>query len=118
MILALLFVLVSVPTLAADRFVSPYGSYLATNCQRSAVAGRTIGHALTQAASGDAIKLAEGTYAESSLVVSGNTTLTISGGWTPDFGSQNTSPARTKIDARHQAPALVVTAAGTTIDLT
>src|SRR5262249_10082377 len=49
---------------AADRFVSTVGSDTANDCLTSTSPCRTVGYALTQAASGDTVKVAGGTYGE------------------------------------------------------
>src|SRR5262245_46492271 len=73
---------------AADRFVSTTGSDTANDCLTSTNPCRTVGYALTQAASGDTVKVAQGTYQET-LVINVSTTLTLSGGWTDGFGVQS-----------------------------
>ena len=104
--------------LAADRFTSTSGSDAANDCLINASPCRTIGHALTQAVSGDTIKLAEGSYAEASLTISGTTTLSISGGWAADFSTQNPDPKKTTVDGHNQGPIFTISAASTTADVT
>jgi hypothetical protein len=118
LLLGAFLVLGSAPVRGADRFASTSGSDAANDCLSGASPCRTIAHALTQAVSGDTIKLAEGTYDESALTVSGSVTLTISGGWSSDFAVQNPSPKKTKIDGHDAASVLFVPAADATIDLT
>src|SRR5262249_37344478 len=69
---------------AADRFVSTGGSDTANDCLSSGNPCRTVGYALTQAASGDTVKVAEGTYQEN-FRVDYPTSLTLSGGWSREF---------------------------------
>src|SRR5215470_9326277 len=73
---------------AVDRFVSTAGSDSANDCLSSASPCGTVGYALTQAASGDTVKIAGGGYREH-LTVSDPTTLTLSGGWSNDFSVQD-----------------------------
>ena len=102
--------------LAADRFASTFGSDAANDCLTSASPCRTIVHALTQAVSGDTIKIAEGAYTDSVLNIGGNTTLVISGAWSADFVSQDPRP-KTTIRAPNEY-VFFLTAASTTVDVT
>lgn len=77
------------PLVAADRFVSTGGSDATNDCLAAASPCRTLGHALAQAASGDAVKLAVGRYEESTALVDSTTTLTLSGGWSADFATRD-----------------------------
>jgi hypothetical protein len=97
--------------LAADRFVSPRGSDSGNDCSASSGPCLTIGRALTQAASGDVIKVAAGRYREN-LVVDASTTLTLSGSWSSDFATRDAVPPRTILDGSGavEANALSVTA--------
>jgi hypothetical protein len=114
-ILALAFAIVGGDAVAADRFVSNAGNDAANDCLASATSCRTITHTLTQAASGDTLKLAGGTYAETALTFDTTLTLTLSGGWTGDFTSRD--PASDPAIA--QATDIAITAGvGETIDLT
>jgi len=63
---------------AADRFVSTTGSDTANDCLNSLSPCRTVGYALTQAASGDMVKVAGGAYRENVAV---NTATTITFSW-------------------------------------
>jgi len=114
-ILALALAIVGGNAAAADRFVSNAGNDAANDCLASATPCRTITHALTQAASGDVVKVAGGTYEESALTFDVTKTLTLSGGWTSDFTSRDpeSDPAIVR------ATDIIMTAgAGETIDLT
>src|SRR5438552_13752341 len=73
---------------AADRFVSTTGNDAANDCLSSASPCRTVTQGLAQAASGDTVKMAGGTYVEN-VTVSTPTTLTVSGGWSADFSTQD-----------------------------
>jgi hypothetical protein len=75
---------------AADRFVSVAGSDGANDCLVSANPCGTVGHALIQALSGDVVKVTEGQFVES-IHFFDSTTLTLSGGWSPDFSSQDST---------------------------
>src|SRR5262249_56034751 len=90
---------------AADRFVSTTGSDSANDCLTSASPCLTLTHAVAQAASGDTVKNAGGTYA-GTLSFSASVTLTLSAGWTATFGLRDPEVNLTKfvssvqIDAR------------------
>jgi len=73
---------------AADRFVSTTGSDTANDCLVSTAPCSTIGHAITQAGSGDTVKVAGGQYFES-LTVNYSTMLIFSGGWSTDFSARD-----------------------------
>lgn len=73
---------------AVDRFVSVAGSDGANDCLASATPCGTIGHALTQVLSGDVMKVTEGQFVEP-IGVFASTALTLSGGWSLDFSSQD-----------------------------
>src|SRR6185369_2494624 len=88
-ILALALAIVGGNAAAADRFVSNAGNDAANDCLASATPCRTITHALTQAASGDVVKVAGGTYEETALTFDVTQTLKLSGGWTGDFTSRD-----------------------------
>src|SRR5437870_1867162 len=69
---------------AADRFVATAGSDAANDCLSKVSPCRTVGYALTQAASGDTINVAGGSYRGQLSIVS-STTLTFLGGWDAGF---------------------------------
>ena len=75
---------------AADRFVSTSGNDTASDCLASSAPCATIAYAVTQATSGDVIKVTRGQYLEA-LFVDYTSTLTLSGGWSSDFTSQDTA---------------------------
>ena len=85
------------------------------DCLASAMPCRTITHALTQAASGDTVKLVGGTYAETALAFHTTQTLRLSGGWTSDFTAHN--PASDPAVAL-TTDVTVVADVGETIDVT
>lgn len=58
----------------------------------------TIQLAINAAASGDRIRVAQGTYYEN-LDISSSRTITISGGWSADFSTQINAPSLTVVDA-------------------
>ena len=58
----------------------------------------TIQLAINAAASGDRIRVAQGTYYEN-LDISSSRTITISGGWSADFSTQINDPSLTVVDA-------------------
>jgi len=84
---AMLALSVAVPALGAVRFVSPAGSDAANDCLASGTPCRTIVRGLAAAVSGDTIEVAGGTYAET--VTFAPMTVTLSGGWTPNFASRD-----------------------------
>src|SRR5262249_16106243 len=98
---------------AADRFVSTTGSDSANDCLTSASPCLTLTHAVAQAASGDIVKIAGGTYA-GTLSFSASVTLTLSAGWTATFGLRDPVANLTKFDSRLQIDA----GPGTVIDVT
>src|SRR5262249_9640490 len=84
---------------AADRYVSTAGSDTANDCLSSASPCRTVGYALTQAASGDTVKVAGGSYLEN-LTVNTATTLSLSGGWNGAFTSRDNLRDVTVLDGQ------------------
>jgi len=94
---------------AADRFVSVVGSDAANDCLTNSSPCRTIGHALTQATSGDTIKVAGGGYREN-LLIDYSTTLSIAGGWTADFSSRDPAANKTRVDGGGVDRVLVIEA--------
>src|SRR5215467_3281551 len=109
--------LVAVEARAADRFVSTVGSDTANDCLTSTSPCRTVGYALTQAASGDTVKVAGGSYREN-LTVNSATTLTLSGGWAGDFTAQDPVAMPTVLQAAAQLPVVTILASGITIGFT
>ena len=89
---------------AADRFVSTAGSDTANDCQTSGSPCRTVGYALTQAASGDTVKVAGGTYVEN-IGIDFPTSLALSGGWTADFAVRDPAVNPTVVEGCLQADA-------------
>ena len=94
--LTVVIVCVSRSAHAADRFVSTAGSDGANDCASSGAPCRTVAHGLAQAGSGDTVKVAGGSYVES-LLIDFPITLTLSGGWAPDFASRDLAKHRTKL---------------------
>src|SRR5215813_8280022 len=92
---------------AADRFVSTTGSDTANDCLSSVNPCRSVGYALTQAATGDTMKVAGGSYREN-LTVNTATTLTLSGGWAADFSAQDPASMPTVLRAARRLPVLTV----------
>src|SRR5437867_12146131 len=81
---------------AADRFVSTAGGDTGNDCLSSATPCATPAHALTQAASGDIVKVSAGHYPNEEATVTFSTT--VSGGWTADFTSRNPVINRTVLE--------------------
>ncbi len=71
---------------AADRFVSTTGADPANDCTSSTAPCATLSHAVSQAASGDTVKVADGVYSDAVYITS-STTLPLVGGWKPDFAT-------------------------------
>jgi hypothetical protein len=88
------------PTAAATRYVAPGGHDGTNTCLVKAIPCATISHALSEAASGDTISLAKGTYDESGLVIRLAVTITGSGA------------ATTVIDGTHTNGVFAVTSGG------
>ena len=99
---------------AADRFVSTAGSDTANDCLTSASPCRTVGYALTQAASGDTVKVAGGSYREN-LTVNTATTLTLSGSWANNFSTQDTATTPTVLQQARGESVVTVLADGITV---
>jgi uncharacterized membrane protein len=101
---ASVFVVVTDTTIAnpttGDRFVSKLGSDVNNNCTQQAPPCATIGYALNQAAWGDTIFVAQGTYNETDLLV--NQDVSLRGGYNNGFTRPGgmIDPALTVIDAQ------------------
>src|SRR5262249_23952573 len=78
---------------------------------------RTVGYALTQAASGDTVKVAGGSYLEN-LTVNTATTLSLSGGWNGAFTSRDHLRDVTVLDGRDSSLLLAQADTGEVIDVT
>ena len=102
-LLALVLGSVASGVLAADRFVSTTGTDAANNCLSSPSPCLTVGHGLAQAASGDTVKIAGGSYQEN-VSVSTATTVILSGGWASDFGTQDPLSTPTILEAAAALP--------------
>ncbi|TMA47817.1 MAG: DUF1565 domain-containing protein, partial [Deltaproteobacteria bacterium] len=89
---------------AADRFVSTGGSDAANDCLSSASPCRTVTQGLAQAASGDTVKVAGGTYVEN-IGIDFPTSLALSGGWTADFAVRDPAVNPTVVEGGLQADA-------------
>jgi len=115
-LLSTLLVLGSVGTArATDRFVSKAGDDASNDCSSSGAPCATLAHAVTQAASGDAIDVAGGLgVMTEDVVFDSSTALTVSGGWTPDFTSRDPLVHRTILG---RGSVDVTAGAGQTIDL-
>ena len=83
---------------AADRFVSTAGSDTANDCLVSTAPCQSLAYAITQAASGDTIMLAAGTYQEGQITIDSSVTLAVEGGWTSDFTQRDPRSSATVID--------------------
>ncbi len=79
-----------------DLFVSGLGKDSGNDCRAAATPCKTIAWAVSQAGSGDAIKVAAGTYRDY-LLVEESATLTFSGGWTSDFAMRDPAVNRTTV---------------------
>lgn len=76
---------------AADRYVAPLGADTANDCSGPATPCRSINHAIGQAASGDTINLAAGSYREGVRiqVEDAALALTFLGGWNAGFTTRD-----------------------------
>jgi hypothetical protein len=92
-----LLLLLVVPAWAADRYVARSGADVG-DCSLSAAPCFTLGYALTQALSGDTVKMAAGSYQEG-ILIAASTSLVIAGGWSRDFSVQNPARYRTRVRA-------------------
>jgi len=106
---------------AADRFVSTAGDDAANDCLGSSNPCRTIGNAITQAASGDVVKIVggNGLYREN-LRLDASTQLAFQGGYDAAF-TEPPDPAAhpTVIDGRHRERVWTLYAgAGQSMDVT
>jgi hypothetical protein len=102
---------------AADRFVATTGNDTANDCLSSVSPCRTVGYGLTQAASGDVLKIAVGVYVEN-VIVNTPITVTLSGGWAHDFSAQDPDLMPTVLRAALELPVVTVLANGITIAFT
>jgi hypothetical protein len=98
---------------ASDRFVSRTGDDTGNTCSNPLAACLTITHAVAQSTASDVIKIAKATY-PGAVTIDATTTLTLEGGWTPDF------TVRDPIRNRSRVAGIVVidAGAGETIDVT
>jgi hypothetical protein len=105
---------------AVDRFVSPTGSDTANDCLSSAGPCRTIQRAVSQAASGDTLELARGSYAGLVTIdAPPSVTLTMLGGWSTDFATRDPQHNKTRVQSRgFGAVFLVGAGAGSVVDVT
>lgn len=92
--------------------MSNAGNDAANDCLASATPCRTITHGLTQAASGDVVEVAGGTYEETALTFDVTQTLTLSGGWNGSFTSRDPAGDPAVVLA---TDVLIVATAGETI---
>jgi uncharacterized membrane protein len=75
------------------RYVRTNGNNTNNNCTQITMPCRTVPHAIGQAAAGDTIFIAQGTYQVAETQI--NDTLHLSGGWNNSFQSQSENPAQT-----------------------
>ncbi|MCB0208432.1 MAG: DUF5123 domain-containing protein [Anaerolineae bacterium] len=80
-----------------DRYVSSIGNNTNNNCTVRTSPCRTINHAATQAATGDAIRVAQGSYAIPDGITI-NDPVQLYGGYSNNFLSRPGAPANTQID--------------------
>ncbi|MCB0163799.1 MAG: right-handed parallel beta-helix repeat-containing protein [Anaerolineae bacterium] len=92
-----------------DRYVSLTGNNTNNNCTVSTSPCRTINYAVGQAAAGDAVRVAQGTY----VIPSGiniNDPIELYGGYDNAFSSQSGAPADTQIDIQNIGRGLTINA--------
>jgi len=70
------------------------------NCTQRTIPCKTIAYALTQAASGDEIRVAQGVYKDGDLLI--NQFVSLRGGYSANFATQTLNPGNTIIDAAQQ----------------
>lgn len=87
---------------AADRFVGLAGVDVGS-CSASADPCGSLAYALTQATSGDTVKISGGSYA-GNVLIDTSTNLAISGGWSADFTSRDPAVHRTSLRGVAGAP--------------
>ncbi|MCB9098783.1 MAG: right-handed parallel beta-helix repeat-containing protein [Anaerolineales bacterium] len=92
-----------------DRYVSLSGSNTNNNCTVKASPCRTINYAVGQAATGDAVRVAQGTYVIPSGVTI-NEPVRLYGGYNAGFSSQSGVPADTQIDLQNTGRGLTINA--------
>jgi hypothetical protein len=94
---------------AADRFVGRGGVDGGNDCAVSTTPCRSISYAVGQAAEGDTIKVARGSYRDF-VLITGTTTLTLSGGWAKDFTSRDArnTPTIVRPPRRTGQPAIAI----------
>src|SRR5262245_25123461 len=115
--LSLGLLLVCGPAHAADRFVATTGDDTANDCLTSASPCRTVAYGLVQAASGDTVKVARGSYREN-LTVNTASMLTLSGGWAGDFTAQDPAAMPTVLQPAGVGAVVAVVADGITVTFT
>jgi len=91
---------------SGNRYVSTGGDDALNNCRLLTRPCRTVGQALGQAASGDEIRVAGGTYNEYNLTV--NKPVLLLGGYDAAFATRDPQSYPTIIDARQQGRVLYI----------
>ena len=90
------------PLAAATRYVAPGGVNVG-DCADPAEPCHSVQYAVDVANAGDEVRVARGTYtAPSGTVVTLGKTLTLSGGWSPNFQDHDAAAYRTTLDAQGQ----------------
>lgn len=92
-----------------DRYVSLTGNNTNNNCTVPTSPCRTINYAVGQAAAGDAVRVAQGTYAIPSGI-SINDPIELYGGYNASFSTQTGAPADTQIDVQNTGRGLTINA--------
>ncbi|MCX7681277.1 MAG: right-handed parallel beta-helix repeat-containing protein [Anaerolineae bacterium] len=91
---------------SGNRYVSLAGTDALNNCRLTTRPCRTIGQALAQAASGDEIRVAGGTYNEYNLTI--NKPLILLAGYDANFAARDPQARPTVIDAGCQGRVLYI----------
>jgi len=83
-----------------DRYVATTGNDTLNSCSDAGSPCRTIGHAVGQAASGDTVKVALGTYSEYDISISKD--ITLRGGYTANYNTFDPLAYPTIVDAEEK----------------
>lgn len=111
---AILFIIISVPSICQNRYVSPTGDDAggANNCSNSGTPCLTIAHAITQSIANDIVHLAAGNYNENITI---NVDITLSGA-NAGMAASGSRGGESIINPLSSDTTILITASGVTID--